>query len=348
MVDNFLKLLLLVSPIVFTSGISIERFEIIFFHFGVIGLFVASLLDTPKRKSIPIAKEIALFLCLCFANIAIHSFNFLSIGIFLNIFLFCLALNIVYQHMKEPKEYYKYIIVAALINIIVYLAQRFYFNFLPYFPVEKVAGVIEWGGLFGTAPRFANYIAIITPIIFSTLWFAIPILAILFNQLLPIVLFIIMAIYRTSIAGRLTNRKFVYSVVGIAFAFFVFIYNKKIIESIDLRLFRVYKPILTEICNAPLTGHGLGSCYAAFGTTVFNSLIPFIYDVGVLGLALFGYTLYNIRKYFKWDIGSLSLVALIIVMMLDSPIEAPRLWFTIIFIIAAFFYQKEDVYESNQ
>ena len=338
MVDKIFKLLLLLSPIVFTTGILIDKFSVMFFHFGVIGLFMASLLDSPKRKPIPIKREIVLFLALCFFNIAIHSFKIPSIGIFINLFLFCLSLNIVYQHMKEPKEYYKYIIIAAGINIFVYLAQRFYFNFLPFAPIVKVQGVIEWGGILGTAPNMANYLAVITPIIFSTLWILIPIMVILLNQFIPIIIFMLMAIERF----RFSKRLLVY-ISGILFLLFLGIFHKHIIESIDLRLFRVYKPVITEIFKAPFIGHGLGVCYIQFGTTVFNSFLPFIYDVGFSALVWLGYTFYKAKSFFNWSIPSLSMVALLVTSNLDSPIEIPRLWFTIIFIIAAFFFPKEEI-----
>jgi hypothetical protein len=339
MVDKLFKLLLLISPIAFTSGIALDRFEIVFFHFGVIGLFMASLLDTPKRKSIPVAKEIVLFLALCFFNIAIHSFQFYSIGLFLNIFLFCLALNIVYQHMKEPKEYYKYIIIAAFINIVAYLGQRFYFNFLPFAPTVKVIGVIEWGGIFGTAPNMANYLAIITPIIFSTFWFAIPVMAVLLNQLLPAVVLAGMVVWKVR---KSKIRDILYVIVGVLSIGFIIFYHKHILESIDLRLFRVYKPVIAEVFKTPFVGHGLGTCYIQFGTVVFNSFLPFIYDVGMLGLVLLGYIAYKIKGYLTLGIGTLSILTLILVSMLDSPIEDIRLWFTIIFIIASFFYPKEE------
>lgn len=348
MVDKLLKLLLLVSPIAFTSGIKPEKFEVMFFHFGVIALFMTSLLDIPKRDNIPITREIVLFLFLCITSTAIHSFQMFSIGTLLNLFLSCFALNLIYKYMGKPKQYYKYITIAAIINIIVYLLQRYYFNFLPFIPAN--GAINANGGILGTNSRLANYLAIITPTSFSYLWFLIPIVSILLHQIPAIGIF--MMVLGVKLCHRIkTEGDITYKVIGgLAFLsamVFFWCYGKYIHQELNVRLFFIWQPMISEICKAPLIGHGLGSYYAQVGTDPFNTYLAFTYDVGILGLTLIGYTLYRIRKYFDLSIASLSLIAVLSVSMIDYAIEIPRLWLTIIFIIAAFFIKQEETKNAS-
>lgn len=340
MVDIALKLILLLSPLAYSFGISLIRFEIIFFHFSVLILFMASLLDTPKRDNLIISKGIVSFLSLCILSTALHTFQAFSIANLTNLFLFCIALNIIYRYMKQPRDYYKYIGIAVLINILVYLAQRYWFNFLPFTSPHL-------GGIFGSAPRLGNYLAIVTPIVFVHLWFIIPVIAVMAGSLNPMGIFIIMVIrkIRKSTIGKV--RIFFYLLLLLFGALFTYLLWEKIVVSILFRINSFITPTVTEIFKLPLIGHGLGAYYNNIGNDPYNLIISFTYDVGFLGIALIGYGFWKVREYFSWNIESLSLIGLILASMIDYPLEIPRLWPTIAFIIAAFFIKNKEVSNAS-
>ncbi len=338
MIDVALKLILLISPLAYTTGITPGKFEILFFHFSVLILFLASLLDTPKRENPILSKGVVLFLSFCLVSTVIHTFQVFSVGTLINLFLFCIALNIIYRYMNKPKDYYKYIIVAAGINILVYLVQRYWFNFLPF---ESYV----LGGLFGSAPRLGNYLAIVTPITFSCLWFIIPVIAVMASSLNPMGIFVVMVIDKVRQEKKFMLPKvYIYGILIFIFSLSIYVLRASIIKSVLFRLNSFVVPTITEIFKLPLIGHGLGAYYHNIGNDPYNSILSFTYDVGMLGLVLLGYGLCKIKAYFDWSIESLSLIAVIMAAMIDYPLEIPRLWPTIAFIIAAFFIKtKEEV-----
>lgn len=340
MVDKLLKFLLLISPLAFTAGIQPDKFELMFFHFGAIALFMASLLDIPKRDNIPIAKEIVLFFGLCIFSTAIHSFQMFSMGELFNLFFSCITLNLIYRYMSNPKTYYKYITWAVGINIGIYLLQKYYFNFLPFKDLGEVNG-----GVFGTTCRMANYLAITAPIIITPLLFIIPVISIILNQFPAIgvvaMLFIIKQTTKKDYYGSHIFKLVIAAIVSGIIGFLIY-FRGHILTSIKSRIFDSGKMQIAEICKAPFIGHGLGAYYSQVGNDPFNTYLAFVYDVGILGLVLIGYVLYNIRKYFDLSIPSLSLITLLVVSTIEYPIEIPRLWFTILFIIAAFFIKEKE------
>lgn len=336
MVDKVLKLILLISPLAYSFSIMPIKFEIIFFHFCTLVLFLASLLDTPKRENPIISKGIVLFLSLCLLSTTIHTFQLFSVATLANLFLFCVALNIIYRYMDSPKKYYKYITIAAVINILIFLVQRYLFNFLPF-----ESGCL--GGIFGSGPRLGNYLAIITPIVFSCLWFIIPIIAIMAQSLNPMGIFVIIVALKIKQSNKFKKLQvYLYGILVLMAMIFIYIFHDKILSSILFRINSFIIPTITEIFKLPLIGHGLGTYYHDIGNDPFNSLISFTYDVGVMGLVLIGYGLWKIRKYFDLSIESLSLIGLFLASMIDYPLEIPRLWSTIAFIIAAFFIKDKE------
>jgi hypothetical protein len=343
MVDKFIKFMLLVSPLAYTTGIKPETFETMFFHFGVIGLFMASLLDTPKRENIPIAKEIVLFLSLCLVSAAVHTFPIFSLGAIFNLFIFCISLNIIHRYMSEPQKYYKYITWAVGINILIYLVQRYWFNFLPFEPLYAL------GGIFGVTPRLANYLAITTPMLPFAAWFIIPIISLIIAQIPAIV--VVFGLFGVKLFKKCATMKFYKTTVLVltsVFGIFIWKLTGHISISISRRITEIWKPMIIEICKMPFIGHGIGSYYSQVGTDPFNTYLAFIYDVGILGLVLIGYTLYRIRKYFSLEINSIAVIVLLGVSVIDYAVEIPRLWFTISFIVAAFFIKKECANVSNE
>ncbi len=158
MVDKILKLLLLLSPICYTTNISLQVFDLIFFRLGIMLLFCASLFDKPKRD-INLALPIFSILGLCIYNLFIHGFNQIILTYTFNVFLFLLAINIIVNYASNPKEFYKWIKYAAAINIVVFLIQELGYN-----PIINTS--IDTGGIMGNAPRLAAYLSIFAFILF--------------------------------------------------------------------------------------------------------------------------------------------------------------------------------------
>ncbi len=341
MVDKLLKFLLLISPIAYTSGINPEKLELIFFHLGVMGLFIASLYDFPKKAN-AIPKGVIGILGACILNVAIHSFQIPSLGVLLNVFLFFIGLNIASQYMEKPESYYKYIAIAAIINCAVWLIQTYLINFLPF--SSNIIGVRpENGGLFGVTPRLFNYFSIIIPILFSVspLFLLIPLLSVIGNQYTPIVT---TGMTLLSVVKTKKSKAALLSSVAI---FGIFFFNH-IYKSFQVRHKDIFPQVIIGAAQIPFIGHGLGAYYKTFGSDSFNIILLLGYDLGVLGIMALGYAIWELRKLFKLNVATISLLAVLAVSMIDYVIEIPRLWFTLMFIIAAFITQKKvGEYASN-
>lgn len=333
MVDKVIKFMLLTSPLIYTSWMTPGRFEMILFYAYAFLLFLASLLDKPKRESALVSRGIFCFLLFCFINSAIHSFPTQSIATLLNLTVFCVVLNTVFRYMRPPEKYYRYIRISAIFSIVVYLAQRYWFNFLPF-------TAYSLGGTFGSIQRFANYIALIIPITFAALWFILPVIAVMSLSMNPICIYFMMLLSQIK---KIPLYRFTKIAMFLsASSIIIYLMRSKIMTSIMFRINSFISPTINSISHNLLIGKGLGSYYANVGNDPYNSIIAFVYDVGIFGLVLVGYGFFKIRKYFDWSIRSLSFVGLILVSMVDYPLEISRLWPTIAFIIAAFFIKPKE------
>jgi len=335
MFDKVLKLLLLISPIAYTIGIKPEKFELMFFHIGIMVLFIASLLSMPRKIGLVIPKGIVLMFALCVLSVAIHSFQTQSLGVLINVFFFFIGLNLVCNYMGEVNQFYKYIAWAAGINCAVWLVQRYCINFIP-FGVPAGDSLALSGGIFGTTPRLFNYLAIITPILLSIspLFFIIPILSIIGKQFAPVVT---TGLYLLSMAKTL-SRKIVFIVGSVAL---LVLFHKHIFEAFRVRIHDIFPQVIIGIGQIPFIGHGLGAYYHTLGADSFNLFLLLGYDLGVIGMFALGYAIWKARKLFKINVATMSMVSVLVVSMFDYVIEIPRLWFTLMFIISSFITQEE-------
>lgn len=339
MVDRVLKIILLFSPLAFAARITPGKFEILLFHLSLLLIFLASLVDKPQRESGILSKGLAVFLLFGLINSAIHLFPAYSIATLYSLTLFCIFVDIVYRYMREPSSYYRYIKIAVIINIIVYLAQRYWFNFLPF-------TAYNLGGIFGSGQRFGIYLAVVTPICFSSLWFIIPIISTMTLSLNAFPIFLTMVL--KEIYKKINWKNFESNLVQSAVFFLVFIatlgiitvLREKILTSILFRINSFIIPAIQGIFNSFLFGNGLGAYYNNVGNDPYNSLMMFTYDTGIFGLILALWGLWLIIKRLDWSIASLSLIGVILASMIDYPLEIARLWPTIAFILAAFFINK--------
>jgi len=342
MVDIIVKALLLFSPIAYGSGINLDKFDLRFFQVGVIALFVAALFDKPKRKIKDITVPIALLLGLVIMNSFIHTFQPLDTRTVEDLFFGILGIIIISNYLKDPKKCYPYIYAAVGINIAVLVAQHLGLTTLLTFPKGHHGSLTLHGGMFGNSSRLAMYMALTLPYFWS--WsialFGILVIAILLcgehNVLFTLSIFLICkAKGKIKIPAILTT-------IGI-FIFYWGHYSK----SIPFRWNNVWSEKIALIIEKPLLGYGFGNYYLLYGTQSFNSYIPFVFGLGILGLAWIIYVIAMHRKDLTKSTEGLAVIAFLVLCLYEYVVKTPRLWFTIIFIISAFLIKKGGNNESN-
>ena len=328
MVDRILKILLLLSPLVYFMGIDLNIVDLIFFRLGVIVLFCASLFDKPKRN-INIALPISLIMGLCLFNLFTHAFNQVVFSYTLNIFLALMALSIIVNYASPLDKFRKWIIGAVAINIIVFIAQKFGFSPI----IQNPQG--EPGGILGNAPRFIDYLTLTLAVVCSySLWFIIPLLIIS----LIVKEYTLLGIAVIYLFLKIKNKVFRISLVGTSFIGMILLHKQIIFSLVNVR-WLVWKPTIEAIFQNPL-GYGLGlfpQLSSQFIKTngyqvefVSNSYLEFIFGAGLLELALIFWGVNKFIKRFDLSIEALSVLSILLLSCLEYPLEIPKLWFTII------------------
>lgn len=327
MVTIIFQLLLLVSVITIGTNINMDMFDLIFFRTGVIILFMASLLDKPKREIPDYLNRITVgLLGLCVFNIFIHNFAPIVLATTMNIFIAVMGFYIVYRYWDEEKGLVKFILIAGAINLIFYFCQKIGFD--PVFNNTIDKAYSDGGGAFlGNVARLSNYFALI--IAFLPLPFAIASLVLVwltkqFVILIPIVL--ILFFKMKSFRYRL--------LLSLGCVIFIAVAYKHIYYSlIETRFNTFWKVALIAFFDRPLLGYGLGVNIIKDQGAVFNSYLQFIVGVGILGAIWFGYTINQLRKVISINFYTIPLIVLGLVMLIEYPVEITRLWFLIIGII---------------
>lgn len=338
MFDLILKLGLLLSPIVYGMNVSPDRFDTIFFWlFGVV-LFSVSLFEQPKREIPLIVKRIILFLIgICLSNLFWYSFNPICLSVLINIFFGCFVFILIIKYASNSLTFYRYIFYAGLINIAVFLLQKINYN--PIFDI-KIEG--EKGGLLGNGPRLMDYLAMTMPI--APFGFFYPLLSLLTKEFLIV-----------GIAGlifiRKANNKIRISLAFIILLISIFFLRQEIINSLHTR-WLIWEPTIKIFLKRPLLGYGLGmfsrissQFITKTGLQVdyaFNSYLQFIFGTGILGLVWLGYVFKYIYSKIKFDKTFFAVLSLCILCLLEYPFEIPKLWITIIAILAFFVIKKEE------
>jgi len=285
-------------------------------------LFLASLIDKPRRE-IPrnIKYCLASLLGLCFINIFVNTFDPIVLHTALNIFLAVIGFSIIYSYYDEKKSMTKYILIAALLNLLFYISQQFGFD--PIFNMRPYAGCE--GSFLGNSPRMMTYFALITPFLWLPLLILSVALGIYTNQ------FIIFAPVFVVLFMRI-KKQYRKWIVALAVICIAFSYHH-IIQSLSYRFNTAWKPVLIEFFKQPLIGLGLGK--QPLGLEVIgSSYLQFIIGVGILGAVWFGYVFKNIYKELSFNAESMAIVSLGMICFVEYPCEIMRLWFTIIAIIS--------------
>ena len=347
MVDIVTKILLLLTPIAYAhGGMNLHKLSLRFFQIGIIALFGATLFDKPKRDAGELALPVSILLGLAIWNSCIHDFQPLDINAVCDLFYGVLGLTILVKYLGKPKECYKYIYWAVGINIAVMLFQK-----IGYTPITHFAHYGSYtkceGGIFGNISQLGMYIALALPFIWiASKWAFIALCAGIalcgksgeFTVLIPAGL---MLFFRTPKRIRYW--------VATLFLWVLIPFHKILWGSLLFRWNNVWRETIDMIFEKPITGWGLGVYYLTTAKEGFCSYLPFLFGVGLVGgLAWLIYVTRWYVKRFDNSVESISLLTFLLLCLIEYPIDIPRLWFTIISVMAFFIIKKkEGAYEGS-
>jgi len=326
-----------------------DMFDIIFFRTGICALFMATLVDKPRR-SMPreINHAVLALMGLCMWNLFVHTFAPVALSNFLNLFLAIVGFYTVYAYLDETKNIIKYILIAGAINLCFAISQRLGFD--PVF--DKVPQI--GGGFLGNVPRLANYFTLIIPFLSFPLVLASTLLVWFTGQfviLIPISLIIFKKIKHKLMFSTGFS---VFNIIGkkripliMLAGVFMFITRAHIYNSfVETRIDRFWIPALKALFNQPLIGYGMGNTGVEGAGSVFSSYLQFIVGVGILGAVWFGYVFKGIYKKIKNNTESIAFATLALLMLIEYAIEPPREWFLIIGIILIFILKTEEPHKE--
>jgi len=322
MVTKIFQLLLLIAPIAISADINMDIFDLIFFRTSVIILFMASLFDNQRRQIPDYVKKIIMgLLGLCLFNMFNHSFGSIVLANTMNTFLAVLAFLIIYIYYDETKNIKKFILGAALINLIFFIIQKIGYD--PIFDKSNY-GMIE-GGFFGNAARLANYLTLIIPFIPYILIPLVVIFGLFVKQYVVFIpVFIILFVKFKLLKIRI--------IIIACILLLSFLLRNHFIESFRVRFQDAWFPVLQAFFDRPLIGCGLGINPVPGSNlgVILNSYIQFIIGVGIYGVIWFGYVFKMIYKEITLKRLTIPFITLILLMLVEYPIEMMRLWFLII------------------
>jgi hypothetical protein len=300
-----------------------DMFDVIFFRTGVIALVMVSMVDKPKRQMPEYINKVVFgLLGLVIANIFIHTFSPVVLHNTLNLFLAIIGFYVVYQHYDEAKSLGKFILLAAGLNLVFFISQRMGFD-----PIwNKLPYKGEEGAFLGNKPRLMTYFALVTPFLHrDLLWLSI-ILGLWTKQYI-IFIPVIVALFMGMKSLQAKRAVLLCAVIFLA------IISKRIIQSLVFRFNMSYKPVLTAFFTQPLIGFGLGVRPIPELEVMGNSYLQFIVGVGLAGLVWFGYIFKAIWQKIGLRNLTPAFITLALIMLVEYPIELPRLWFLIMAII---------------
>jgi hypothetical protein len=354
MVDKALKAILLLSPLFYVRDIPINNCDFFFFHFSVIALVIACMFDVPKRKMVG-KKMIAYGLGLCLYSVMTHKFMPIVSNYAINATLAVLALIIIVQYCTDYRSCYKYIVLAGLINIAIYLFQRVGFS-----PILQIGDATSMGAIIGNRPRFVMYLCLLIPYFYNVSKLAmIPLFIVTalvapneFSLMLAFLLFFLMS-------GADIRYKLV--AVG-ALAIAVAVFHRHAMMALQFRQV-VFGQSLVNFFNAPMYGLGLGvyplgleqMTTSKVDYTIYNSFLQFIVCGGLLTIPLLIEGFKKFIKHFRNDVPCKVISILLLLGLYEYPLEITRLWITII-ATAGFFviqslenrsihYETEDIFQ---
>jgi len=337
MITKLFHIIILCSVIGEGANIDMNMFDINFFRLSAMVLFIAALFDTPKRM-IPKRLKIILssLLGLGFFSAISYAYAPTVLHNLMNMFIAVLAFSIVYVYYDEKSSISKWVLWGALINVGLFTCQQIGFD--PVFDIDRAAVYAGCeGGLLGNSPRLATYLALATPMI--GLWF-VPIVAIYglyTNQFAVFIPVVVMLLFWP-------KKRWVKIAVLIALLAGMAIAHNHIAQSLIFRFNMSYRPILTLFFDKPFMGYGLGQRIIPELEVMGSSYLQLITGAGIMAVVWFWYALRTAYKRIDINAESMALITLALLMLIEYPIEIPRLWFLIIGILATFSIKNGKCY----
>jgi len=324
MVTNIFKILLLLSPICFGAKVYLDMFDMIFFRTGIIVLFMASLIDKPRRE-LPRKIALSIFVLLTYCVIHIFIYNFAPVVMmsFMNLFMAILGFYILYRYVDINQQFKKFILFAALLNLLFFISQRLGFD--PIFNIKTYLG--EEGAFLGNKQRLMTYFTLIVPFLPYWLLFIPIALGLYTRQYIIFIPVFLMLLYHFKGRHRIG--------LGIIFLLFCILIRQHLFGSLAFRFNIAWQPVLKVFSGRPLLGLGLGNKVEGI-EVIGSSFLQMIISLGIASIVW----LYYIFKYF-WREFNIPLINLLLIMCIEYPIEIPRLWYLIIAIILFSVIKKE-------
>ena len=333
MIDKVLKFFLLVSPLCYIFGESLNKFDTKIFHVFCISLFIGALFDRPKRwlYKFDIKKPVMYFFSICLFSSLIFRFNDIIVATTLEYFLALYAMVMIFKYANDPKEYYKFIIWASLINMLIFVIQ-----YLGYSPVLKGSDKDLFGANLGNLPRLATYLAIIAPILYVECIFGFILALIITLAIEPqfastgIMLLIVLF---------MSDIKYLKCMIVAGIVYFATEYHAKILYSFKVRGV-ICQPVIDDFFNRPLIGYGIGVFpyndveNTLNDKTLNSSFILFGVRGGILMFVWMGYIFKLFYNNFKKTIPHLCVLSIFILSLVEYPIEIKKLWITMITLFA--------------
>ena len=324
MVTLLFNILITLSAIAIGTNMHPDMFDIILFRTGTIALFMASMLEKPKRELSQNAKDIiSALLILIIFNIFINTFNPIVLSNSMNLFLFIIMATTLYRYYNPDGKLKYFIATGVIINIVMFLSQQLGFN--PIADIPTYAG--QSGAFFGNKQRLATYIAITVPFLADIHPFLmiIPlIMAKATDQTIILLALIITMMY----LSRNKPKRLIIQLLIVSIAL-IWKYPR-IIQSLSFRFNNAWKHAILMFFDRPFLGYGIGIQQINGMDFIGNSYLQFIVGTGIMGVL---WIIYALKKLIADNTNLIYLIVLAAVAFFEYPIELPRLWITIAAIV---------------
>ena len=333
---------------------SLAKFNVFFLHMGAMVLFAASIFQEPDRKIKPMI-PIAL-LGIGLLNVVFLNFDSLVMTSFVNLFFWTMGLYIAINYLHYPSKIKKYIVWAAVINMLVYVVQKF--GWTPILNTSMTTG--EEGGIMGNISQLSTFLAIALPFMPPVGMVFCIILGVVGKELGLLVSCAVLLLIKLYRAGFLTKPIDVS--IGVIFlgAFLILDYLKitpfHLIDTlVNVSIFNrmnVWKGTVEMIATSPWVGFGLGVRPLAYINNaptaerldvIFSSMLQLVFSVGMAGGAWLIFAGKEFKKRFDFSPESLSVLVFIILCIFKYPVEIPRIWFTLMAVFALWIIKTEKV-----